>query len=125
MENLFILYDAECSLCSKARSLVERNDVDRRFTFVAITSKQARAYAKKHNKTIDPQDPESFVLCDDKGELWLEKSQAVYAITKQLHGPVHLNSYLLYVTPTLIADRLYSLVAGNRKCDAINSLCDK
>ena len=125
MENLFILYDADCQLCRKARSLVERNDADNRFTFIAITSEQSQGLAKAHNKALDPADPESFVLCDEQGELWLEKSQAVYAITKQLHGPVHLNSYLLYITPTLIADRLYSLVARNRKCNTLNKICKK
>jgi len=123
MEKLFVLYDADCPFCRRMRNLVNRHDKDSIFDFIAITSEQSLSLAKKHQKNMDPKDPESFVLCDERGELWLEKSRAALEITKRCHGMLYILSFLLTLTPQIIADKVYSTVARNRTCSPLHNIC--
>jgi len=123
MEKLFVLYDADCAFCRRMRDLVIRYDKENIFDFISITSNQSLSLAKKHGKNIDPEDPESFAVCDEQGDLWFEKSCAALEITKRCSGLLYLSSFILFITPRFIADKVYSVVARNRTCSPLNKVC--
>lgn len=114
MKNNIIIYDTDCGFCDWTRDIIEKYDRDNIFSFISITSDQARDLAQHHNQIIDQQDPESFILCDIENGSWYTKSDAGYHISHKCYGPLYVFSLIITITPRFVADFVYTLIARNR-----------
>lgn len=107
-DDVIILYDGACVLCSNWVRFVAKRDVARRFRFTPIESPYGRSLAEAIG--IDPDDPDTnAVILDGQA---LRQSDAALAVvaTFPRWGWVR----ALRIVPRAIRDRVYSFTARNR-----------
>lgn len=103
------LYDSFCALCSWSVRYTLAREVTPSIRFVAIQSAEGRALAGANG--VDCEDPNTLLFIEN----WrvLKKSEALFALARQLQGPARL-AILARLLPQPIRDLLYDLIARNR-----------
>ncbi len=104
-----IVFDGVCLLCNGWVSFLLRHDRRGRYRFAAMQGQAGRALLRQHG--LDPDDPLSFLLVDDRGA-WID-SDAIVRVLAGLGGVWRLTT-LLRVVPRSVRDIGYRLIARNR-----------
>ncbi len=103
------VYDGVCMLCDWSTRYALANEITPSIRFVAIQSEEGRALA--HANGVDPGNPETFLFIEN-GRV-LKKSEALFAIARQLRGPARL-AFLARLSPRCVNDFVYDRIARNR-----------
>jgi predicted DCC family thiol-disulfide oxidoreductase YuxK len=107
-EAAIVVFDGVCNLCSRAVSLILRNDADGRARFVPMQSQLGRDLMERNG--VDPSDAETFLVI--KGARTYTRSDAALEIAKDLGAWRWLRA--LRVVPRPLRDWAYATVARNR-----------
>ncbi len=105
-----IFFDGLCNLCNGAVDFVISRDKKMAIKYCSLQSEVAKNFLVDMGENT--QNMESICFWH-KGRL-LKKSRAVLAIAKHLGWFWMTLSFLAYLVPIFLADRLYDLVAKNR-----------
>lgn len=105
-----IFFDGLCNLCNGAVDFVIFRDKKMAIKYCSLQSEVAKNFLGDMGENT--QNMESICFWH-KGRL-LKKSRAVLAIAKHLGWFWMTLSFLAYLVPIFLADRLYDLVAKNR-----------
>jgi predicted DCC family thiol-disulfide oxidoreductase YuxK len=103
------VYDGVCMLCDWSTRYVLANEITPSIRFVAIQSEEGRALAQANG--VDPERPETFLFIENGRAL--KKSEALFAIARQLRGPARL-AFLARLMPRCVNDFVYDRIARNR-----------
>lgn len=103
------VYDGVCMLCDWSTRYALANEITPSIRFVAIQSEEGRALAQANG--VDPDNPETFLFIENRRVL--RKSEALFAIARQLRGPARL-AFLARLLSRCVNDFLYVRVARNR-----------
>lgn len=108
-ESIYLFFDAQCVLCNNTVAFLLKNDRNRVFTFVSLSS----GFAQKAlaGKVESIKDSRSFLLLKS-GKLYSESSAALM-VGKYLPG-VWRASQIFWIIPAFIRNVLYRFVAQNR-----------
>ena len=115
-DELVVLYDGVCGLCSRLVSFLLPRDRRRRFRFAALQGQLAAAILARHGVVPPPGDPQSIVLVqfpDTPEERLYFRSTAALRILRALPGAWPALALLLAL-PRVVRDWGYNLVANNR-----------
>lgn len=97
-----VFFDGKCNLCSNSVKFIASRD-NGKFKFAPLSSEKAE---KLETQT------DSLVLLNENGEY--QKSEAVAKILGELGFPWSIFGRIIALTPTVIADRFYDLIASIR-----------
>lgn len=104
-----IVFDGVCLLCNGWVRFLLRHDRRGRYRFAAMQGQAGRALLQQHG--LDPDDPLSFLLVDDRGA-WTD-SDAIVRVLAGLGGFWRLAT-VLRVVPRRVRDIGYRLIARHR-----------
>jgi predicted DCC family thiol-disulfide oxidoreductase YuxK len=105
-----IVFDGVCMLCSRWVDFVLRRDPHGRYKFAAMQSASGRALLIEHG--IDPDDPLSFLLLEDKKGY--TDSDAIVRILRSFGPGWKFIALLVSIVPRFVRDPLYRWIARNR-----------
>jgi predicted DCC family thiol-disulfide oxidoreductase YuxK len=108
-EDVIILYDGQCGLCSKAMRFIAEEDSTNNFKMKSLQEPKGQELLEKYNLPKDKFD--TMVLV--KGENAYIKSEAVIESGKSLGGLWNLG-IALYLIPKGIREKSYEWVSKNR-----------
>jgi predicted DCC family thiol-disulfide oxidoreductase YuxK len=110
MADSVIVFDGVCMLCSRWVDFVLRRDLHGRYKFAAMQSASGRALLIEHG--IDPDDPLSFLLLEDKKGY--TDTDAIVRILRSFGPGWKFIAVLLSIVPRFVRDPLYRWIARNR-----------
>ena len=110
MADSVIVFDGVCMLCSRWVDLVLRRDLDGRYKFAAMQTASGRALLIEHG--IDPDDPLSFLLLEDKKGY--TDTDAIVRILRSFGPGWKFIALLVSSVPRFVRDPLYRWIARNR-----------
>lgn len=110
MADSVIVFDGVCLLCSRWVDFVLRRDEQRRYKFAAMQSASGRALLIEHG--IDPDDPLSFLLLEDKQGY--TDTDAIVRILRSFGPGWKFIALLVSIVPRFVRDPLYRWIARNR-----------
>jgi predicted DCC family thiol-disulfide oxidoreductase YuxK len=112
--DLIILFDGLCGLCSRLNRFILNRDVEGRFRFASLQSGFAKELLKRHERSQEELDTVYVVrgYATEQEEL-LMKSKAVFQILGELPGYKPWVS-MARILPKKLTDFGYDLVAKNR-----------
>lgn len=105
-----VFYDGDCGLCNQVVQFVLKYERNETLCFCALQSEYAQLFLK--NKGIVEIDFSTFYLLK-KGNLY-SKSTAVLQLLEYLHFRFVFLS-IGWILPKFMRDRIYDLIAKNRK----------
>lgn len=112
-----ILFDGECNFCSFwVKYIIERDKKDL-FRFTSLQSEKGKVLLKQQK--IEPDLSTVVLICNNIAKT---KSSAALLILKKLGGFYSLGMIFI-VVPKFIRDRVYNLIANNRKKLLKNESC--
>ena len=104
-----VIFDGVCNLCSHSAQFILRHD--RLRAFKLATAQSATGRALLIDRSLDPDELETFVLLK-QGRIYV-RSDAALEIAKELDWPWRALA-VLRVIPRMFRDPLYNVVARNR-----------
>ena len=104
-----VIFDGVCNLCSHSAQFILRHD--RLHAFKLATAQSATGRALLIDRSLDPDELETFVLLK-QGRIYV-RSDAALEIAKELDWPWRALA-VLRVIPRMFRDPLYNVVARNR-----------
>lgn len=110
MADSVIVFDGVCMLCSRWVDFVLRRDPQGRYKFAAMQTASGRALLIEHG--IDPDDPLSFLLLEDKKGY--TDTDAIVRILCSLGPGWKFIALLVSIVPRFVRDPLYRWIARNR-----------
>jgi predicted DCC family thiol-disulfide oxidoreductase YuxK len=110
MADSVIVFDGVCMLCSRWVDFVLRRDPHGRYKFAAMQTASGRALLIEHG--IDPDDPLSFLLLEDKKGY--TDTDAIVRILRSLGPGWKFTALLVSIVPRFVRDPLYRWIARNR-----------
>jgi predicted DCC family thiol-disulfide oxidoreductase YuxK len=110
MADSVIVFDGVCMLCSRWVDFVLRRDLHRRYKFAAMQTASGRALLIEHG--IDPDDPLSFLLLEDKKGY--TDTDAIVRILRSFGPGWKFIALLVSIVPRFVRDPLYRWIARNR-----------
>lgn len=110
MADSVIVFDGVCMLCSRWIDFVLRRDLHRRYKFAAMQTASGRALLIEHG--IDPDDPLSFLLLEDKKGY--TDTDAIVRILRSFGPGWKFIALLVSIVPRFVRDPLYRWIARNR-----------
>ncbi|MCZ6792232.1 MAG: DCC1-like thiol-disulfide oxidoreductase family protein [Planctomycetota bacterium] len=108
MTPYIVLFDGECSLCSRSVQFVVDRDPRQRFRFAPLQSETGRELLQRFSLGDDLS---SVVLVE--GERCFLRSTAALRIARRLRGLWPL-LYALIIVPRPLRDAIYDWIAANR-----------
>ncbi len=105
-----IVFDGVCMLCSRWVDFVLRRDLSGRYKFAAMQTASGRALLLEHG--IDPDDPLSFLLLEDKKGY--TDTDAIVRILRSFGPGWRFIALLVSIVPRFVRDPLYRWIARNR-----------
>jgi predicted DCC family thiol-disulfide oxidoreductase YuxK len=105
-----IVFDGVCMLCSRWVDFVLRRDLYGRYKFAAMQTASGRALLLEHG--IDPDDPLSFLLLEDKKGY--TDTDAIVRILRSFGPGWKFIALLVSIVPRFVRDPLYRWIARNR-----------
>ena len=105
-----IVFDGVCMLCSRWVDFVLRRDPHGRYKFAAMQTASGRALLFEHG--IDPDDPLSFLLLEDKKGY--TDTDAIVRILRGFGQGWKFIALLVSIVPRFVRDPLYRWIARNR-----------
>jgi predicted DCC family thiol-disulfide oxidoreductase YuxK len=105
-----IVFDGVCMLCSRWVDFVLRRDPHGRYKFAAMQTASGRALLIEHG--IDPDDPLSFLLLEDKKGY--TDTDAIVRILRSFGPGWKFIALLVSSVPRFVRDPLYRWIARNR-----------
>jgi predicted DCC family thiol-disulfide oxidoreductase YuxK len=105
-----IVFDGVCVLCSRWVDFVLRRDLYGRYKFAAMQTASGRALLIEHG--IDPDDPLSFLLLEDKKGY--TDTDAIVRILRSFGPGWKFIAVLVSIVPRFVRDPLYRWIARNR-----------
>ncbi len=105
-----IVFDGVCMLCSRWVDFVLRRDPHGRYKFAAMQTASGRALLIEHG--IDPDDPLSFLLLEDRKGY--TDTDAIVRILRSLGPGWKFIALLVSIVPRFVRDPLYRWLARNR-----------
>jgi predicted DCC family thiol-disulfide oxidoreductase YuxK len=110
MAESVIVFDGVCMLCSRWVDFVLRRDLYGRYKFAAMQTASGRALLIEHG--IDPDDPLSFLLLEDKKGY--TDTDAIVRILRSFGPGWKFIAVLVSIVPRFVRDPLYRWIARNR-----------
>jgi predicted DCC family thiol-disulfide oxidoreductase YuxK len=110
MADSVIVFDGVCMLCSRWVDFVLRRDLYGRYKFAAMQTASGRALLIEHG--IDPDDPLSFLLLEDKKGY--TDTDAIVRILRSFGPGWKFIAVLVSIVPRFVRDPLYRWIARNR-----------
>lgn len=110
MADSVIVFDGVCVLCSRWVDFVLRRDLHGRYKFAAMQTASGRALLIGHG--IDPDDPLSFLLLEDKKSY--TDTDAIVRILRSFGPGWKLLALLVSIVPRFVRNPLYRWIARNR-----------
>jgi predicted DCC family thiol-disulfide oxidoreductase YuxK len=110
MADSVIVFDGVCMLCSRWVDFVLRRDLYGRYKFAAMQAASGRALLIEHG--IDPDDPLSFLLLEDKKGY--TDTDAIVRILRSFGPGWKFIAVLVSIVPRFVRDPLYRWIARNR-----------
>lgn len=104
-----IVYDGVCLLCDGSVQYALRHEITPSIRFVAIQSGEGGRLARRNG--VDPENPDTFLFIENGRTM--KKSDALFALLRQLRGPARL-AVLARIAPPILADAVYGAIARNR-----------
>jgi predicted DCC family thiol-disulfide oxidoreductase YuxK len=108
---LRVLFDGQCGLCSKTVHFLFRNEATATFVFTPIQSEAGRILAK--SAALDPDDPSSFAVFDERGATRLKSDAAFFALG-YCRQPWRSVAVICRYVPQPMCDAVYDFVARRR-----------
>jgi predicted DCC family thiol-disulfide oxidoreductase YuxK len=105
-----IVFDGVCMLCSRWVDFVLRRDPHGRYKFAAMQTASGRALLIEHG--IDPHDPLSFLLLEDKKGY--TDTDAIVRVLRSFGPGWKFIALLVSSVPRFVRDPLYRWIARNR-----------
>ena len=105
-----LLFDGDCSLCSKTVQFILKNEANDTISFASLQSETATKILNDNNLN---QNVFSTVIFLVGGRLYF-KSDAAVELSKNLTFPYNLLR-VIRIIPRPLRDFIYSLIADNRK----------
>ena len=105
-----IVFDGVCMLCSRWVDFVLRRDPHGRYKFAAMQTASGRALLIEHG--IDPDDPLSFLLLEDKKGY--TDTDAIVRVLRSFGPGWKFIALLVSSVPRFVRDPLYRWIARNR-----------
>ena len=110
MADSTIVFDGVCVLCSRWVDFVLRRDLLGRYRFAAMQTASGRELLIQHG--IDPDDPLSFLLLEDKKGY--TDTDAIVRILRSFGPGWKFIALLVSSVPRFVRDPLYRWIARNR-----------
>jgi predicted DCC family thiol-disulfide oxidoreductase YuxK len=110
MADSVIVFDGVCMLCSRWVDFVLRRDLYGRYKFAAMQTASGRALLIEHG--IDPDDPLSFLLLEDRKGY--TDTDAIVRILRSFGPGWKFIALLVSIVPRFVRDPLYRWIARNR-----------
>ncbi len=110
MADSVIVFDGVCMLCGRWVDFVLRRDLYGRYKFAAMQTASGRALLIEHG--IDPDDPLSFLLLEDKKGY--NDTDAIVRILRSFGPGWKFIALLVSIVPRFVRDPLYRWIARNR-----------
>jgi predicted DCC family thiol-disulfide oxidoreductase YuxK len=110
MATSVIVFDGVCMLCSRWVDFVLRRDPHGRYKFAAMQTASGRALLIEHG--IDPDDPLSFLLLEEKKGY--TDTDAIVRILRSFGPGWKFIALLVSIVPRFVRDALYRWIARNR-----------
>jgi predicted DCC family thiol-disulfide oxidoreductase YuxK len=110
MADSVIVFDGVCMLCSRWVDFVLRRDLYGRYKFAAMQTASGRALLIEHG--IDPDDPLSFLLLEDKKGY--TDTDAIVRILRSFGPGWKFIAVLVSIVPRFVRDPLYRWIARSR-----------
>jgi predicted DCC family thiol-disulfide oxidoreductase YuxK len=110
MADSVIVFDGVCMLCSRWVDFVLRRDPRGRYKFAAMQTASGRALLIEHG--IDPDDPLSFLLLEDRKGY--TDTDAIVRILRSFGPGWKFIALLVSIVPRFVRDPLYRWIARNR-----------
>lgn len=107
--NVVVLFDGVCNLCSGAVQFIIKRDTRGIFRFASLQSSFGQQQLNQFK--IDKNLLHSIILVRDNQ--FFERSDAALEITKQLGG-MWPALYVFKILPRFLRDAIYNLIARNR-----------
>ncbi len=104
-----VLFDGECTLCSRAIKFLRRNNHAGNLRFTSIKSESGSGIIKLAGKAFDQSD--TLLLLQDN--ILYGYSAAALKLTAHLRFPWNLLRIFIIIPPT-VRDALYRFIAKNR-----------
>lgn len=110
MNNSFLIFDGDCLFCNRIAYHLAKSDKRDSFKFVSSTSETGQYFIVKYQlqKFVDK------TVIVRVGEVFYMKSKAIYMFLKE-SNMYPLLRFLIWITPTFIADFVYDIIAKHRK----------
>ena len=109
MKSQILLFDGVCNLCNATVQFVLKRDKNHHFKFASLQSEFGQNFLEKHN--LETTDFNTFILIE--GNSYSIRSTAILKVFKRLEG-FWKTLYAFIITPKIIRDSLYDVVARNR-----------
>ena len=110
MADSVIVFDGVCMLCSRWVDFVLHRDLHGRYKFAAMQTASGRALLIEHG--IDPDDPLSFLLLEDKKGY--TDTDAIVRILRSFGPGWKCIALLVSIVPRFVRDPPYRWIARNR-----------
>jgi predicted DCC family thiol-disulfide oxidoreductase YuxK len=110
MATSVIVFDGVCMLCSRWVDFVLRRDPHGRYKFAAMQTASGRALLIEHG--IDPDDPLSFLLLEDRKGY--TDTDAIVRILRSFGSGWKFVALLVSIVPRFVRNPLYRWLARNR-----------
>lgn len=110
-DKYYIFFDAECPFCHRSMIWILKNDKKDIFRFISLNSHWGQNFLSERN--LPTQNIDTIYLWKPKS-FYLKKSQAVENIALLLGGKYQFLAQINFI-PTFIMDKIYDLIAKNRK----------
>jgi len=108
-EELVILFDGFCNLCSGIAQFIRKKDKDKKLRLANLQSETGQYFMKKYQLDIINYDSIIFIEYDDV----FFKSEAAFQILKYLGGLWKI-LYVFKLLPKRLNNYFYDLIARNR-----------
>jgi predicted DCC family thiol-disulfide oxidoreductase YuxK len=105
-----ILFDGDCAMCSVLIRFIARRDKKK----IIFFANQYSAFAREQKELGNINHFDTIYFFNDRGDVF-NKSRAVITIAYSLGGIWKLISLIAKVIPISWADKIYDLIARNRK----------
>ncbi len=107
---LIILFDGVCNLCSGIVSYIVRKDKKATFKFAALQSEEGRFFLERYKMQSDKLDTFVYIRKNKA----LTKSSAALFVLKDLGGCLNRSLFFFIITPKFTRDFFYDLIAKSR-----------
>ena len=104
-----VLYDGECGFCNHWLRWILKHKPSENIRFLPLQSDEGKNILKHHKIRYDL----TSIIVAHKGKIY-QKSTAIHFILKNVSSSIRHLGIVLSITPTFLADMVYSIVAKHR-----------